>query len=409
MKLYNKAFSLLLGGQAVSWFSDYVYTIAVSWLVIQLHGQAIGLALLALCSSVPQIVFGTLVGPLVDRWNVRYVMIVSDVVRGSGLLSIFILLDLHILSLLYLYVITIVLSLARIFFQPSYQTLFPVLIPEGDISRANSMASSIRTTMIILGLGASGALIVIIGIANSILLNAISFYLSAVMIGLTFIYHAGTKSGSNRSRKVNNYWRELLGGFAYVKDHTLVLFISLYAVILNVGSSPLNVLNALLIKRVLHGGATLLGVFEMVISIGGLIVSLILSKFGKNASRGYVFLLAGIFQGLFVAILGLSHNISFTLVVAACVGATFSLINIPFYTLIQTHVKKDHLGRVMAIVSTLSTAATPLATAACGWLGGTIGVASVYTIGGIISLATGILLFLIPSLRKVVFNSQMGQ
>lgn len=85
--LRNRDFALLIGGQTVSRIGDGLQVVALLWLALEIGGTR-AVTLTALAGSAPVFVFGLLGGVYADRWNRRWALIVTDVVRGMAVLLI---------------------------------------------------------------------------------------------------------------------------------------------------------------------------------------------------------------------------------------------------------------------------------------------------------------------------------
>ena len=406
--LVNRPLSWLLTGQLLSLLGDYLYGVALGWIVISLNNSSPGLslAIVGLCMSVPRILFGTFVGPLVDRWNKKVVLICSDLFRGVVLLALFALLNLEIQSHAAIYGATLLLTMASIFFGPANRSFLPQIVKQQDLERGNSFLSIAESSASIIGLSSSGLLIGFMGSTSIVLINAISFFASAICISFIKIQQQQEeKPVADVQEKKAGYWEQLREGFQEVRRNSLLLFVCLFAVVLNIGASPLNVLEPLLVRDVLHEGPAVLGFFGVAVMLGSMLMGLILARLGQTAGKGFVFLLAGIAQGLAVFTLGVSNMLPLSLAALFLAGMTFAAVNVPFFSILQKQVPQHMIGRVVAIVVTASNAATPLATFACGLLVDYVEVSTVFVLGGLLSMSTGVLLLIFKRLDRNVPQS----
>ena len=405
--LVNRPLSWLLSGQLLSLLGDYLYGVALGWIVISLESSSPGLslAIVGLCMSVPRILFGTFVGPFVDRWNKKIVLICSDLFRGVVLLTLFAMLQLEIQSHAAIYGATLLLTMASIFFGPANRSFLPQIVKQQDLERGNSFLSIAESSASIIGLSFSGLLIGFMGSTSIVLINAISFFASAICISFIQIQHQEEKSVAEVQEKKAGYWEQLREGFQEVRRNSLLLFVCLFAVVLNIGASPLNVLEPLLVRDVLHEGPVVLGFFGVAVMLGSMVMGLLLARLGQTAGKGIVFLLAGIAQGLAVFTLGVSSMLPLSLAALFLAGMTFAAVNVPFFSILQKQVPQHMIGRVVAIVVTASNAATPLATFACGLLVDYVEVSTVFVLGGLLSMSTGVFLFLFKRLDRDVPHS----
>ena len=83
------AFIFVWIGQVISLMGSAMTGFALTIFAWQLTGQATSLALVGFFSFAPTIVFSPIAGALVDRWNKKLVMMLSDL--AAGLMTILIL------------------------------------------------------------------------------------------------------------------------------------------------------------------------------------------------------------------------------------------------------------------------------------------------------------------------------
>src|SRR4051812_12577562 len=84
----NSAFSALWVGNVISLFGDRVHQVALAFLVYGITGSPIAIAATFIAATLPNLLLGPVAGTLVDRWNQKDVLIVSDVLRAAAVLMI---------------------------------------------------------------------------------------------------------------------------------------------------------------------------------------------------------------------------------------------------------------------------------------------------------------------------------
>lgn len=113
-------------------------------------------------------------GVLVDRWPRRRVLVTSDVVRAVLLASIPIAVALHALTLVQLFVVAIITSVATVFFDVAYQAFLPDIVTADRLAAANSRLEISNSVAQITGNAIAGALISAIGAALTVAIDALS-------------------------------------------------------------------------------------------------------------------------------------------------------------------------------------------------------------------------------------------
>src|SRR3990172_4144066 len=139
----NADFSALWLGQLVSLFGDRVHQIALGVLVYQATGSALGVGLVFLSATVPNLLVGPIAGTLVDRWGAKQVMIASDLLRAGLVL----LLPLSVAANVgYAYPMVFAITAVSMFFRPARFAVIPRGVDRADLQPAHS-ASWIAESM----------------------------------------------------------------------------------------------------------------------------------------------------------------------------------------------------------------------------------------------------------------------
>jgi len=87
---------------------------------------------------------------------------------------------------------------------------------------------------------------------------------------------------------------------------------------------------------------------------------------------------------------------------------------VPFYstlsmTMIQQSYPPEHLGRILGMINSLMSIASPIGLIFAGPLADLIGVEKLFLIGGLGALACGVAMWLTPSVRTYDLRLQRGQ
>ena len=186
--LKNRDFFLLWLGQIVSQFGDRLTQMALIALVYKkAPGSSFELAKLFAFVTIPALIIGPVAGVFSDRWDKRYTMIVSDIVRG--LLVVFIVLycflvpDIQPTYPIYIAVF-IIFSMTR-FFLPAKMSIIPDLVSQDELLLANSLITTTGMIAAVLGLGLGGIfLLPAFGVKVGLVIDAFTFFLSAFLIFL---------------------------------------------------------------------------------------------------------------------------------------------------------------------------------------------------------------------------------
>jgi MFS family permease len=179
----TRDFRLLLLGQTTSQLGTQVSGVAVPLLaVLTLGASPLQLGFVNAASTLAFALIGLPAGAWVDRWRRRPILVASDLSRTALLLSIPAAAVLGVLTLAQLIVVSLLAGAARVFFDVGYQSYLPAVTGKDRLLNANSAMETVRAGGQVVGPGAGGWLVAVIGAANVLLVQAVTFAVSAVSL-----------------------------------------------------------------------------------------------------------------------------------------------------------------------------------------------------------------------------------
>lgn len=180
----HRDFLKLWTAQTISVFGDNFTGLALPIIAaISLQATPGQMGILAALERAPFLILGLLAGVWVDRWRRRPVLIAGDVGRALVLLSIPLVAFTGSLGIAQLYVVGIVIGIFTVFFDVAYQAYLPALVERRQLVEGNSKLEATRSIAQLAGPGIAGAVIQILTAPIAIILDAISFLVSGVLIG----------------------------------------------------------------------------------------------------------------------------------------------------------------------------------------------------------------------------------
>lgn len=171
-------FRLLTAALATSLIGDWIGLLAL--FAILGSGQdsvAAEFSILIIIKQLPIVLFSVFGGFLADTFSKKKVMVISDIARGIITLM-FLFTENHTL----IYFLIFVQSFFSSLFEPSRASLIPGMVPKEDLATANGVSSFVWSTALIIGSSIGGILLEIFGVKAVLLLNALSFFLSCLII-----------------------------------------------------------------------------------------------------------------------------------------------------------------------------------------------------------------------------------
>lgn len=179
----RRDFRLLLFGQTTSQLGTQVSAVAVPLLaVLTLHATPVQLGLVNASGTLAFLLVGLPAGAYLDRLRRRPVLVASDVLRALLLATIPTAAAFGRLGIGLLLVVSLLVGVARVFFDVGYQSYLPTVVGPGGVLRGNSTMETIRTAGQIAGPGLGGWLTGLLGAADVVLIQALTFAVSAASL-----------------------------------------------------------------------------------------------------------------------------------------------------------------------------------------------------------------------------------
>ena len=333
------------------------------------------------------LVFGLGAGVVVDRAKKRPVMIASDLGRAGLLALIPIAAYKHTLSISLLIVIAVAAGALTVLFDVAYQSYLPALVEPGELLESNRRLSLSSSAAEMLGPALTGALIQAITAPLAILMDALSFILSAFSVWII----RKPEAAPPRQPRVR-LLAEALDGFRFIWTHRALRLLLLRSAtaFLSVGLiSPLYLLNAI---RVVHMSTSALGIAIGLGGAGSLVGAYIAPQSSRRHGLGPMFFGTAVLIGCAQFFIPLSSEFPRIGILCLCVqqfagDLVWTIYMVNETTLRQYLAPGQVMGRVNAAMQLASRGMLPFGALAGGFLADQIGIAVTLLIG-----AAGVLL-----------------
>lgn len=362
-RLWNRDFRLLSVGLVISYIGDAFFAIGLIWLALAVTGNALVAGTLMAVYGLPSLLLGPVAGALVDTWNKRWIMILTDGVRGLIVLGIFGLARASALPLPLLYAGVLLLALCDVLYKPSLRVLVPTLVPDAALPRANSFIQGSQQFAVILGSSIAGLVVAHLGTDVTMLVNALSFLLSALAL---YLVRFPERLVQGRKASARALLASTWEGIRHLGASADLLVIVLLAFGMNLVLSPVNVIFPVYSRDMLLTGAEGFGWLSAAIGLGMILGNLLLGLAGHRL-RGQASMALGIgVMALAFAGLGLTAQLTPALLCVMTLGAAVPFVQIPMVTHLQRNVPMEMQGRAFATFATISQASVPLGAAVAG-------------------------------------------
>lgn len=176
------------------------------------------MGLLTVAGGVPTLLFGLFAGVWVDRHRRRPLMIAADLGRGMLLLSIPIAVLVGVLRIDLLYTVAFLAGSLTLLFDVAAQSFLPTLIPRQQLVEGNSSLEVSRSEAEIAGPGLAGGLVQLITAPLAIAADAISFFVSALIVSTIRI----EEQASTQRAPERHFWHEIGAGLHVMFKHLIL-------------------------------------------------------------------------------------------------------------------------------------------------------------------------------------------
>lgn len=395
----ERNFRLLWVGQAISMVGSEVSKLAVPLLALrELHADAAQVGLLRAGSTVPALVCTVFVGVLVDRVRRRTLLAATNLAQAALLTAVTVLALGHHLDFPGLVVAAFVLGVAAVFFDVGYPTFVPTVVPRERLGSANSRLFGAQSVAEAVGPGLAGLLVARFGAAWALLLDAVSFVVSAgTLVALRVREEVLPRA---RPRLI----ADIRGGIRATLGHPLLRPLIVSVGISNFWDSAANTVFLVYAVRELGLSTTALGLVLGAGSVGAIAGSMVstrlVRRFGLGRTITRVAVIASVAS--FLLLIPRDAGIaSITLLVAAFAGWTMcdAIYSIQSVSIRQSATPEAMRGRVSSTGWLFVFGSLPLGALTGGALGELIGLRSALAVSLIGMLPALVVLLRSPVVR----------
>ncbi|WP_085505180.1 MFS transporter [Thalassobacillus devorans] len=385
----DKNFLLIWLARVISQLGDWVLLIVLPFYVYESTGSSLATGGMFIVQVFPRLLFGSIAGVLVEKWDKRKTLIWVDILRSMILFLLFIPLD----SLWIFFVAAFLQNVVGTLFMPAQRTLLFDLVGREHIGDANSITVVSDNVVRLAGPSIGGALLGLGGLHIAVGVDIATYVLSAFFLSL--ISHHTSVDTPEQLQSVGERWIQFWGnwlkGLGLVKNLRIVLLVFCIMSVTWIAQGMVNVLFVLFVKDILGAGATELGWIESAEGIGGLVGGYLLFKLNKKISPFSIIFSSLILTGILFLLI---FNIPILLVVILLnilLGIPNIMYSVRLETLLQEYVPKNYLSRVFGSYQTTVSLMMIFGMGLASILPNIIGIINTLNIAGSMFLAVAVI------------------
>jgi MFS family permease len=384
----------------ISYVGDRLTLLAIPWFVLQTTGSVVKTAITAFFMTLPTILSSFLSGLLVDRLGYKRTSVIGDIASGIGTLLIPLLYHTIGLAFWQLLVLVFLGGLLKAPGETARSSLLPELGRDAQMrmERVNAIGDGLIRVSGLLGTPLAAVMIVLVGTSNLLWLDAASFFISALLIGIlvprTPIVNI-TKEGEETSPGI------LLVGVRFILHNRLLLSMIVTSMITNLLDAALFSVAIPVYARQIWGSVLPIGAVSAAFGGCAFISTLIFGAIGHRLPRRMTFALCYIAIGIRFWALALRLPIPALIGIYVFNGLAVGPINPIAMTVEQEAIPAEMRARVFGASAAGYLAGIPIGGLVGGFLIGWIGLLpALFAMGACYLLVTSSLL-INPALKDM--------
>jgi MFS family permease len=418
------AFSLVWAGQIVSVLATNMTGFAITIWVYERTHSATALGLAQVFFITPYLLVTPLVGIMVDRYNRKMMMMLSDLGAGLATVGLLVLQSQGRLEIWHLYAANLMTGTFNSFQWPAYSAAISTMVPKEQLGRANGMMSLVEIGPGVIAPLLAGALLPFIHLTGILLIDVTTFVTAIAVLLAVYVPQPPVTEAGREGR--GGILKEALYGFRYIFARPSLLGLQLVFMTGNLMAGlAYTVLAPMILARTSNNGV-IFGTVQSVGAIGGVIGGIAMGAWGGFRRRVHGVLIGWALSSLLgQVVIGLGRG-PWLWIPGAFIAYFFvPLIDGSNQAIWQSKVAPDVQGRVFAarrLIAWLTTPISPLIagpladfvlepgmreggglTGAFGWLVGTgpgAGMALLIIVTGLLAMTVGVSGYLFPAVRN---------
>lgn len=386
--LKNRPFLTVWIGNVISELGG---TFCNSILIYQLTNSTMALGSMWLLYFIPSLILQLFIGPFIDKWSRKWIMVFSQWARGFIFLLPLVSFATGNLEVWHIYVVQIFVGFITPIYTPANQAITPTIVPRDQLATANAYIDGTVRLMTFLAPILGGVVIEYSGVMPTLIFVCITLLTSGTL--LLFVQE---KKVSRSERK--SWLVEFLHGITYFFHQRLIVWLGIFLAVVQFGVGVTMVVTLPYITNELSGSYAEYGYFMASFPLGYVIGSILVGKI-KCKSRRVLMLGSLVIGGLTFISLGFNQSIIFALITETIAGIAMAFFGVHNITIFQQTVPNELMGKVSSVRLFIIRGAMPLGVLVGGLLSEQWGVRPLYFLIGSIICTVSLLGILLPYFR----------
>jgi DHA3 family macrolide efflux protein-like MFS transporter len=382
---WKRKFYTIAAGQAVSYIGSSAVQFALIWWLTKETGSALMLSLAGLFAALPQTILGPFAGVWVDRLKRKTVMIAADLF--TGFVALVFAGAFFFGSPPYWAACAVlgIRAIGGVFHGPALQAAIPLMVPQEELIRANSVNQFILVGSFMLGPVIGAAMSAVLPMEFILISDFAGAVIACIAVSVVRIPEL---SGEVQEKK--HFWREMKEGARSFLDDRKLLILTSFSMLVMMFIMPMSSLYPLLVNGHFRGTEWQLSIVQVLYGVGmmagsgvtGIIGSKIKNKIALSLAGLFIFSLTALLLGILPPTLA---GLWMCYGVCLVMGAGNNVYSIPYMTYMQETIPNEKQGRAFSLLNCLLSLTMPLGLLIAGPVAEYFGVSFFFIAAGIIS------------------------
>ncbi|MFO6490763.1 MFS transporter [Hafnia alvei] len=385
---WKKDIALFLSAQTVTLLGSSIVQYAIIWYITLTTSSGLMITISTLCGFLPQLIISLFAGVWVDRYNRKYVSMISDAAITLVTLLLAVSFILGYKPLWLIFAVLAVRSFGTGIQTPTVNAIIPQLVPKDRLIKINGINSTLSSLNMLIAPAASGVLYAYFSIEKIFFADVITATIGLVLMSMLKIAKL-----TNDNLDGQSTIKAIGEGFRYLRQNPFIRYLIMFLIVMMILISPAAFMTPLMVSRSFGPEAWRLAINEMAFSSGAIAGGILIAMWGGFTNRLRTTLFAGGAYGFFMIALGCAPLFSIYLVFNFLIGITMPCFNAPVTSLLQEKVIPEMHGRIFSLVQVANCCALPLGMVLFGPLADHFRIQHLLVIAGVLVLLLCVQLF----------------
>ncbi|WP_171016723.1 MFS transporter [Pseudalkalibacillus caeni] len=376
---------------------DSIFLIALTWMLVEQTKSPLVVGTYLSVVGITKLIFILFGGIVVDRFDVRRLLIYSDWIRAV-LMLVFVVMGLNGMPpLWFFYVIGLLFGAIDAVAEPAGIACRTRIIEKEYYTQSMSLLLITGNVSTVVGPMIAAGIVYLGGSMTAVFANGVSYVLSAILLLSVNFKPVGEEVETDGKRPLE-VLKGLREGFSFFFRTPVILAMATSAFFAN-AAVGITVLATPFLVKDLHLGVAGYGMLNTSIGIGGIVGAALFSLFVISRPTPGMALSTSICQGSFIVLVGITDQLWIIVFAFLLIGFNEAAVNVIAPSVNHTLIPQKIFGRVISVLILIMGASEPIFQAFGGWLMEAVTAQKMFMIGGFIEVSAAAIIFFMPAVR----------